>query len=424
MNSPKIEIIKAYEDGGKKIEINEIEMTVQSSGRISWMKDWGQIDELREAGLVEERIYSNLWNHVDNFLLVDLTETARTVAIETNDPVYRDWIIEQEIAEQNARDENPDLPKCGFCGTAGNEANDVRWNEDHNANACTACLNDPMTPIHDERDRENDGYARKRDAKEQDGMDAYLTDGKTWVDRWNEDEKFWDPQDPTEILSQIEAKEIPLIWRSRRVAEFYLPKRNENEMNDQKRVVAVGRTQDDGSIDVEADPDLDPEGIGGVFPDLKDEVEKRNLIDELNASRRYIRAQRVIIETLRDEVQVFAHRAQTNAIVAAALKPGASVETDDPDVPDHKVRTEVTTEVLERQIAVRKGEMTDKELIAYLRDELVRARSALAELLTDLPYGEIPEDMANELPPGRRTKDVLGRVLNDDDLDAQRHFRE
>lgn len=195
-------------------------------------------------------------------------------------------------------------------------------------------------------------------------------------------------------------------------------------MNDQKRVVAVGRTQDDGSIDVEADPDLDPEGIGGVFPDLKDEVEKRNLIDELNASRRYIRAQRVIIETLRDEVQVFAHRAQTNAIVAAALKPGASVETDDPDVPDHKVRTEVTTEVLERQIAVRKGEMTDKELIAYLRDELVRARSALAELLTDLPYGEIPEDMANELPPGRRTKDVLGRVLNDDDLDAQRHFRE
>lgn len=55
--------------------------------------------------------------------------------------------------------------------------------------------------------------------------EAYLTDGKTYVDHWNGEK--WEPLSDDQqqaLLRRIARKEIALLWRgSGRVAEFYLP---------------------------------------------------------------------------------------------------------------------------------------------------------------------------------------------------------
>ncbi len=68
---------------------------------------------------------------------------------------------------------------------------------------------------------------RKRDdmAKQPEMRQAYLTDGRTWVEYWDERNKMWAPVEDSvqaDLLKRIAEHKIPIIWRGYNIAEFYL----------------------------------------------------------------------------------------------------------------------------------------------------------------------------------------------------------
>ena len=67
----EIKVLKQYSNG-RKLNASGVILTVTGDQqRISWMKDWTQLDTLKSRGLIESICYgSSTWNHVDHFLTV------------------------------------------------------------------------------------------------------------------------------------------------------------------------------------------------------------------------------------------------------------------------------------------------------------------------------------------------------------------